>query len=155
MSKDKLQVLMLQRVAWVGKQWEIVEVSHTQAKNYLIPKWLARVVTEKEIENLKKSIDNKSKNSKEVIFERHKIAEILHWKEIIFEARWSSEKIFGWIQELDIIAKIEKNFKVKLDKKMIILPEWHHIKKVGKYDIKINLGSDVYIKMSLDLRSIN
>lgn len=154
MAADKLKVLMIQRVASVGKQWEIVEVSHSQAKNYLIPKWLARLVTQAEIEKLENKKDAQAKNTKENIYNRHKIAELLHTKEIIVEAKWSWEKIFGWIQELDIIDKIFKDFKIKLEKKNILLPDWHHLKKVGKYDIKLSLGSDVFARIIIDLRAI-
>lgn len=154
MATDKLKVLMLQRVAWVGKQWEIVEVSHSQAKNYLIPKWLARLVTTQEIEKLENKKDAQLKNTRENIYNRHKIAESLHTKEIIIEAKWSGDKIFGWIQELDIINQILKDYKIKLEKKNVILPDWHHLKKAWKYDIKLNLWSDVYARISLEIKVI-
>ena len=155
MSTEKLKIQMLKRVAWIGKEWEIIEVSYSQAKNYLIPKWLAKLVTvQQELANQKKK-DDQAKNLKNLIFNRHKIAESLHSKEIILEAKWSGDKIFWWIQELDIINKIYKDFWVKLEKKNVILPEWHHIKKIWKYDIKLNLGTDVYVKIVLDLRVVN
>lgn len=154
MATDKLKVLMLQRVAWVGKQWEIVEVSHSQAKNYLIPKALARLVTQTEVEKLENKKSAQLKNTKDNIYNRHKIAETIHTKEIIFEAKWSWDKIFWWIQELDIVDAIYRDFKIKLEKKNIVLPEWHHLKKAWKYDIKLNLGSDVYAKIIIDLRAI-
>ena len=154
MSTDKLKILMLQRVANVGKQWEIVEVSYSQAKNYLIPKWLARLVTQQEIEKLENKKVTQEKNTRENIFNRHKIAEMLHTKEIILEAKWSWDKIFGCVQELDIVEKISKDFNIKLEKKNIVLPEWHHLKKAWKYDIKLNLGSDVFARIVLDLRAV-
>jgi len=154
MSWEKLTVLMLERVAWVWKQWEIIEVSHSQAKNYLIPKWLAKLVSKEEIEKLAKKKESQVKNTRENIYNRHKIAELLHMKEIILEAKWNADKIFGWIQELDIIAIIEKEYSIKLEKKNIILPEWHHIKKAWIYDIKLNLWSDVFARISLNVRVI-
>jgi Ribosomal protein L9 len=109
---------MLERVAWVGKQWEIIEVSHSQAKNYLIPKWLAKLVSKEEIEKLAKKKESQVKNTRENIYNRHQIAEQLHTKEIILEAKWNADKIFGWIQELDVIAVIEKEYGIKLEKKI-------------------------------------
>lgn len=152
MAWEKLRILMLQRVANIGKQWEIIEVSHTQAKNYLIPKWLARLVTKKEEEDLLKNKEIKEKNTRENVYNRHKIAEILHWKEISIEVRWSGDKIFWWVGELDIISKIEKDFEIKLEKKNILLPEWHHIKKTWNYDIKLNLWSDVFARINLNIK---
>lgn len=154
MAWEKLTILMLQRVAWVGKQWEIIEVSHSQAKNYLIPKWLAKLVSKEEIEKLAKKKESQVKNTRENVYNRHKIAEILHTKVVVIEAKWGSDKIFGWIQELDIVAGIEKDYGVKLEKKNIVLPEWRHIKKAWKYDIKLNLWSDVFARIELDLRVV-
>lgn len=154
MAGEKLTIIMLQRVAWIGKEWEIIEVSHSQAKNYLIPKWLAKLVTQEEINKIAKKKEEQTKNTRENIFNRHKIADALHMKELILEAKWNADKIFGGIQELDIITRIEKEFSIKLEKKNIILPEWHHIKKAWKYDIKLNLWSDVFARISLDLRVV-
>jgi len=64
-----------------------MEVSHSQAKNYLIPKGLSRLVTPAEIERLENKKDAQVKNTRENIFNRHKIAEALHTKEIIIEAK--------------------------------------------------------------------
>jgi len=47
-NKDKVSVRLLTRIANVGKEGEIVEVSRTQAKNYLIPKGLAKEVNGKD-----------------------------------------------------------------------------------------------------------
>ncbi|EKE28610.1 MAG: 50S ribosomal protein L9 [uncultured bacterium (gcode 4)] len=152
MATDKLKVIMLQRLAWVGKQWEIIDVSYSQAKNYLIPKWFAKLVTAQEVEKLENKKETQLKNTRENVYNRHKIAESLHWKELVFEAKWSWDKIFGWIQEQDIAEKLNKEFGCKLEKKNIIMPDKHHIKKAWKYDIKLNLWSDVYAKIVLDLK---
>jgi len=154
MAGEKLTIIMLQRVAWIGKEWEIVEVSHSQVRNYLIPKWLARLVTQAEIQKIEKKKTEQIKNTRENVFNRHKIAELLHMKEIILEAKWNADKIFGGIQELDIVNLIEKEKWIKLEKKNIVLPEWHHIKKAWKYDIKLNLWSDVFARISLDVKVI-
>jgi len=45
MSNDKVSVQLLQRIANVGKEGEIIEVSHAYARNYLIAKKLARLAT--------------------------------------------------------------------------------------------------------------
>ncbi|MDD2487359.1 MAG: 50S ribosomal protein L9 [Candidatus Gracilibacteria bacterium] len=155
MTVEKLKIQMLKRVAGIGKEGEIVEVSYSQAKNYLIPKGLAKLVSKEQVEALEKKKDNQVKNLKSLIYNRHKIAESLNGKEIIFQAKGSGDKIFGGIQELDIIERLNKEFGIKFDKKHVILPDGHHLKKVGKYDIKLNLGTDVYVKIILDLRVIS
>lgn len=152
MAADKIKVIMLQRVAWIWKQWEIIEVSHTQAKNYLIPKWLVKLITKEQEDQIEKKSRMQAKNTRDNIINRHNIAEMLHWKTLEMEAKWSWDKIFGWVQELDIISRIEKEFSVLLEKKNIVLPEWHHIKKAETYDIKLNLWSDTFTRITLVLK---
>lgn len=152
MANDKVHVLLLERIANIGKQNEIVEVSRTQAKNYLIPKGLAKLATpeliKQEEEKKRKAQDNKSL----LVGERHKIAEQLHNQTIVFELAGSTEKVFGGVGEHEIIERITKAYNVTLEKKHIILLEGHHLKKVGVHDIKINLGSDVHIRMKVELK---
>lgn len=155
MAKAKLKVLMLQRVAWVWKEWDIIEVSYSQAKNYLIPKNLAREVTQDEVQIIKKKESEKSKNTREIMHSRHIIWEKLHWKEFVFEEKWQSWKMFWWVSEKDIIDRINKEFKISLDKKNIILPEWHHLKKEWEYDVKLNLWSDIYSKILIKLKIVD
>ncbi|MDD4530932.1 MAG: 50S ribosomal L9 C-terminal domain-containing protein, partial [Candidatus Gracilibacteria bacterium] len=78
---------------------------------------------------------------------KHKIAETLNGKDLHFELQGKKDKIFGSITEIEVVSKIKKEFGIELEKGNIILPDGHHIKKVGKHDIKVNLGKDVYIKM--------
>lgn len=85
MSNDKVSVQLLQRIANVGKEGEIIEVSHAYAFNYLIAKKLARLATPdlitREIENKRKTQDNRS----HLVSARHEIAKKLHDTTLTFE----------------------------------------------------------------------
>jgi len=155
MSNDKVHVQLLKRIANIGKEGEIVEVSRTQAKNYLVPKGLAKPATpdliKREEEKKKRAQDNRS----HLVEERHEIAKKLHGATLVFELAGSKDKIFGGLGEHEIITAIKKDHGVILEKKHVLLPEGHHLKKVGVTDIKINLGSDVHIKMHVDIRSVS
>lgn len=87
MAGEKILVKLLKRIAGIGKEGEIVSVSHSQAKNYLIPKGFAveasRELMERE-EQLKK---RRSENRIHNIEERQKIAELLHTKKLSFTLR--------------------------------------------------------------------
>lgn len=152
MAGEKILVKLLKRLAGIGKEGEIVSVSHSQARNYLIPKGFAveasqQLLVQEEIDKKKKS-QNRLTN----IEERQKLAETLHMKEITFTLRGHGDKIFGGIGEHEIIESIKRDFKIELEKKNILLPEGHHIKKAGKTDIKIHISEDTYIRMSVDVK---
>jgi large subunit ribosomal protein L9 len=94
MANNNVSVQLLERIANVGKEGEIIEVSHSYAKNFLIPKGLARIATadliKREAEKKKRAQDNKS----HLIETRHEIAKQLHGFTVMFELPGSKEKIF-------------------------------------------------------------
>lgn len=153
MANNTVSVQLLQRIANVGKEGEIIEVSHAYARNFLVAKGLARIATpdliKSEALKKKKAQDNKS----HLIEARQEIGEKLHGTTLVFELPGSKDKIFGGLGEHEIITAIKKMHGVEFEKKHILLPEGHHLKKVGITDIKINLGSDVYIKVHVDIKS--
>ncbi len=152
MSSKKLKVKLLKFLVWFWKEWDIIEVNYTYAKNYLIPKNFAKLVTPEMEKQIQEKIKHHEKITKELILNRHQIAEVLHGKELIFETKWTNNKSFGSIQEQDIVDKIKKDFWVTIEKKVVILPEGQHIKKVWIYDVKIDLWKDTYIKMNVELK---
>lgn len=154
MTTNTVSVQLLERIANVGKEGDIIEVSHAYARNFLIAKKLARIATpeliKREAEKKKKAQDNKS----HLVEARHEIAEKLHNTTLTFELAGSKDKIFGGLGEHEIILAIQKKYNVELEKKHILLPEEHKLKQVGVTDIKIHLGSDVNIKMHIEIKSI-
>ncbi len=151
MANDKVSVKLLTRLAGIGKEGEIVSVSRSQARNFLIPKKFAMEVDEKFIKEEADKTKKQQDNRRHLIESRHKIAEQLHAKTLEFSLRGSGEKVFGGIGEHEIIAKIKQEFSVELEKRHIILPEGHHIKTAGKTDIKVHLGEDTYIRMTVEV----
>ena len=153
MANNTVSVQLLERIANVGKEGEIIEVSHAYARNFLIAKKLARLATpeliKREAEKKKKAQDNKS----HLVEARHEIAEKLHGMTLVFELPGSKDKIFGGLGEHEIIKEIKKKYSVELEKKHVLLPEGHKLKQVGTTDIKIHLGSDVNIKMHVEIQS--
>lgn len=152
MAGEKVLVKLLKRIAGIGKEGEIVSVSHSQARNYLIPKGFATLASQQLLEQEEINKKKKSQNRLSNIEQRQKIAETLHTKSVSFTLRGQGEKVFGGIGEHEIIEAIKKDFDVELEKKNILLPEGHHIKKAGKTDIKIHISEDTYIKMVVEVK---
>jgi ribosomal protein L9 len=105
----------------------------------------AAIATEKARE--KKRQDEK----RNVVENRHKIAEQLHTQTLRFEMAGAGGKIFGGIGEHELIERIKAEYGVVLERRHIGLPEGHHLKKAGSYDIKIHLGEDTYVRMRVEI----
>lgn len=150
---DTLTVEMLVRIANKGKPWDIIEVSRTEARNFLIPKGYARELTrEMQLERERKE-KKLSENARSLIEESYRIRDLLHGKTIVFELAGSEKKIFWSIGEKEIIDRIARDYGVKLEKKHIKIPTGHHLKDVGTWDIQVHLWPQVYIKMHLEIRT--
>lgn len=92
---DKISVILTTRIANIGKEGDIIEVSRSQAKNYLIPKGFAKEATPAML----KSLEEKAKKQKDLnrmrLEESYKIQEMLNNQSIEFVLRGSGNKIFG------------------------------------------------------------
>jgi len=152
MAAKKVKVQLLTRLAGMGKEGEVIEVSQTQATNYLIPKNLAKLMTENMLTQTKEQKDMKDHRKSQLISNAASIIELLQGKDLPMELNGGKERTFGSIRESDIVQAIRKTFKVSLEEKHIVFPDGKHIKKQGDYEIKIVLGKDLLAKITAQVR---
>lgn len=148
-----MKVLFKELVVNVGHPGDIKEVSVGYAKNFLIPQGKAIELTPQAEKQLLEKRKKEDKHNRELIENRHKIAEQLNWKVLKFNLKtWANWKVFGWIWEKDIIKEIKNNFKIELAKKHIDLPDGH-IKKLWESQVFIKLGKDAMAKLTVNVIS--
>ncbi len=146
-----MKVLFLQLVPNVWHVWDIKDVSDSYARNFLIPKWLAKKLTIEEEKNILNQQKKKEEKRRELVENRHKIHDLLNLQTINFTLKkLDNWKTFWWIWERDIIEKIKSQFWVHLEKKHIQMPSWH-IKHIWKHDIYINLSKDSVSKIIINV----
>jgi large subunit ribosomal protein L9 len=142
-----MKVLFKKNVVNVWHIGDIKEVKSWYAINFLFPKWLAVELTPTEEKKLKEKLKKEDKHNRELIENRHKIANELNWKKLNFFLKtWVNWKVFWWIWEKDIIKEVKNKFKIDLTKKHIDLPDGH-IKKLGETFIYIKLWKDAMAKI--------
>ena len=142
-----MKVYFLQNVVHVAKAWEIKDVKPGYAQNFLFPKKLAKELTPELEKELQEEKLREEKHKRELIENRHKIAETLNNQKFIFKLKTdNSWKVFGWIWEKDIIKKIKSKFKIELSKKHIEMPAGH-LKKLWEHQIFVKLWKDAMAKI--------
>lgn len=149
-----MKVLFLQNVLHVAKAWEIKEVKPGYAANMLFPKKLAVELTSEVEKQMKDKQKKDDAHRRELLENRHDIADSLTWQKLSFKLKWSKDKVYGAIWEKDIIWEIKKKFKIELSKKHIDMPDWH-IKKLWETFIYIKLWKDAMAKMIVVVESDN
>jgi len=141
---------LLENIKGSGKKFDIINVSDGYAMNYLLPKKLAVIATDKEIKKLNTEKAVAEHKRLEMLEKDKLIANLLESKKIIIRAKAGvNNKLFGAITSKEIAHVIKKEFDIDLDKKKIMLDE--SLKSLGEKIIKIKLQSDIIAKLNLEI----
>ena len=137
-----MKVILKENIKSIGKKDEIVNVSDVYARNYLFVKGLAveatsanlaKLKTKKDAENYKKNVEKESAK---------KQAEKLGKIRLQFKVQTGENgKIFGGVSSKEIAEKLEKEYKIKVNKKKIELDG--AIKNLGITPVSIRLYEGV------------
>ncbi len=143
-----MQIILLQNVKNLGKRGDVKNVSDGYARNFLFVKKLAEKATEDNIRKLEKIKKEKTEHETMELEELRKKAELLKNKTIQIKAKGKGGKLFGSVSARDIAIILKKeNFDVL--EKAILLE--NPIKQIGNYEIQIMFGSEIKIKISLEV----
>jgi ribosomal protein L9 len=142
-----MKVILLKDVKSMGKKGDLVNASDGYARNYLFPRGLAQEATEGNLHilNNKKEAERRQKLAE--IEAAQKLAESLKGKEIKLTVKSGENgRLFGSITGKDIADEINKNFKINVDKKKIVVDT---IRQLGVYDVEIKLYPEISTKIKL------
>ncbi len=137
-----MKMVFLQNVKGVGRVGDIKEISDGYARNFLLPRKLARVATQdaiKQSETLRNSRDaNDAKSKNEASALSEKLSDIS-----ITVSETSNEEghLYGSIDEKRIIKELKDQHHISLKPDDIILK--HHIKTIGVHVVDIDLFSGI------------
>ena len=144
-----MQVLLLADVRGTGHKGEIVDVKDGFARNSLIPKKLAKIVT-KQVLSEKKSQDDSEIHRKNLMIAKAKeIEALLRGKTIVLKAKVGNDgKFYGAITSKEIAEEIKNAFNVEVDRKKISIPE---IKQLGIFNFSVKLAVGVVAEMEAEI----
>ena len=137
-----MDIILLQDVKALGKKGEVVKVNDGYARNMLLPKGLAKEATDGNVRNLEKQkaiAAEKKEAQKEAA---KKQAEEMSKITVIVKTKGGENgKLFGSITSKDIAEALEKQEKIKIDKKKIDLAS--PIKQTGDFEVTVKLFPEV------------
>ncbi|NLN65788.1 MAG: 50S ribosomal protein L9 [Clostridiaceae bacterium] len=137
-----MKVILKQDVRNLGKKNTMVNVNDGYARNFLIPKGLAVEASASAINEMTMR-ENAEKTKKEIEFANaRKTADKIKGVTVNFYSKAGENgKLFGSITSKDIVEKLEKDYKIQVDKRKVVLPE--AIKALGEYDVELKLYAGV------------
>lgn len=145
-----MKVILKQDIKGVGKKDQIINANDGYARNFLFPKNLAVPADKGNMTNLesKKASEQHRKNlEKEAAIETKKKIEGILLKLPVKSGE--NGKVFGSVTSKEIEENLEKQYKIKVDKKKIDLKE--SIKNLGIFNIEIKLYDGVIAKLKINI----
>lgn len=145
-----MKVILKSDIKGVGKKDQVINASDGYARNFLFPKNLAVLAEGNNMNELKAKKDSqnfkKEKEKEEAIALKEKLAKILVKIEV---KSGENGKIFGGVSAKDISLALEKNNKIKIDKKKIDLKDT--IKSIGVTSADVKLFEGIIAKIKIDV----
>ncbi|MBQ6916163.1 MAG: 50S ribosomal protein L9 [Kiritimatiellae bacterium] len=145
-----IEVMLMDSVKKLGKSGEIVKVKPGYARNFLFPKGLAALATEAAKRRLKKLEAERAARAAEEKKALLEVAKKLEKLEITVSASTTDgKKLYGSVGISDILAAIEANRGVKIERGQLELDD--ALREVGEYTPTINLGHGVNVKFKIHI----
>ena len=146
----QIEVMLMDSVKKLGKSGQIVKVAPGYARNFLFPKGLAAVVTEAAKRRLKKLEAERAARAAEEKKAALELARKLADLSLTVSAHTTDgKKLYGSVGATDILAAIEANRGIKLERSQLELDDV--LKEVGEYEANIDLGHGVNVKFKVTI----
>ena len=137
-----MKVILLQDIRGTGKKDQIVEASDGYARNYLIPRKLAKEATADNLNTIKlqeKARQAQIAREKAEALENAKKLESIVVK--VSAKAGANGRLFGAVTNKEISEALEKQHSMVIEKNKIVLPE--PIKNYGSYEVKCKFGYEI------------
>ncbi len=145
-----MKLILTREVTGLGAAGDIVEVADGYGRNFLVPRGAAITWSkgaEKQVSQIKRARDAREirglDHAKEIKAELEKLS-------VALPARaGEGGKLFGSITAADIVAALQSQFGVELDRRRLTLDE--PLKELGTVELPVRLHADVVATLTVDV----
>jgi large subunit ribosomal protein L9 len=139
-----MKVILRQDVEKIGLRGEVVEVARGFARNFLLPRQLAEPATPSRVAELEKVNAHRALHEAQSFEQAQEISQRLGQTELRFDVKAGDTGVlFGSVTATDVADTLWEKHKIRVDRKKIELAD--PIKRIGRYDIPIELFADVVV----------
>ena len=143
-----MKVILTQDIKSVGKKGQILDASDGYARNYLLPRKLAVVADNANLNELKTKQDANKYKRDMTMASAKELCEKMKGYELTFKIKAGENgKTFGSVTAKDIADALNEKYYVEVDKKKIGLTD--AIKTLGNYVIDIKLFEGITGKLKV------
>lgn len=137
-----MKVILTQDIKGQGKKGQLVNVSDGYARNFLLPKGLAKEATSENLNVMHGQQEAEAYRKQMAVDDAKALAEKLKTVSVEIKAKAGDNgKLFGSVTSKEITEELLKQHHIKLDKKKLQLPDG--IKTLGTTDVEVKLHPGV------------
>lgn len=148
-----MKVILLKDVKGSGKQGDMLNVSDGYARNFLLPKKLAKVADSSAINEFNNKNSAKQHHLEMEKLNALKLSEKLNDKNITVKAKGGANgKLFGSVTQKEVAEEIKKLYDIEINKKKISFDT--EIKSFGTFKAHIKLHHEVTATINVIVKEI-
>lgn len=147
-----MKLILTQDVKGLGKKDQVIEASDGYARNYLLPKKIAILADNENMNKLQGRKDSAEHKKKLEIENAKQTAEKLSKMTLKIKVKTGENgKLFGSITSKEISSELKEKHNIEVDKKKIILKD--PIKEIGIFNVDIKLYEGITTKLRIEINS--
>ncbi|SDN20414.1 LSU ribosomal protein L9P [Desulfonauticus submarinus] len=136
-----MQVVLRADIENLGRLGDVVNVKPGYARNYLIPKGLAMLATDKNLKRFEREKKKLQEKMDAIRFAAQELADKLNALEVVLPVRvGEGDKLYGAVTAANIADKVAE-LGYEVDKRKILIKE--PIRALGEYELEVKLHPDV------------
>ncbi len=144
-----MKVILLQDVKPLGKKGDLVNASDGYARNFLLPKKLAKEANAQAMNEYKNAEDSKNYKIATQKAQANHYKSQIEGKTLVMKAKGSGDKLFGSVTAKDIANELKNKYQINVDKRKVVLPQ--DIKSFGKYTVEVKIYTGISAKVKVEV----
>lgn len=145
-----MKVILLQDIKALGKKGELVEASDGYARNYLLPRKLAKEANAQAMNEYKNAENSKNYKIATAKAQAESQKKTLEGKKFEMTARAGhGGKLFGSITAKQVAEEIKRQYNIPVDKRKVVLER--DIKEFGTYSAEVKLFTGISAKIDIQV----
>lgn len=146
-----MKVILLADVQGHGKKGEVVEVNDNYARNYLVPRKLAKEATKAVLNEYNQKLEKEARLAQQEKDEAMELKKQLEGKTVIVKVRCGGGKMYGSVTSQDVADGLAE-LGYTVDKKKVIFKET--IRTPGLYDVDIKVYRETIAKIKINVVAV-
>ena len=153
-----MRIILLREIKGLGNKFDIKQVKDGYARNFLIPRGLAKIATEQVIKELETQKAAWQKEEQEIKNKLETLAKELSGQEFKFTLKTGKKgEVFGSVAKSDIKTRIYTDMKTDLHGYLenLEINLEKPIKKLGEHQVEVDLGGGVKTLIKVIIEPFN